>query len=211
MLKIHLTIFCLSTNRKNQALQCLNELNKVNFNDKDILSEIALMFENIGEYEISANIYKKILSNERTLPDCYLKIADIYYNKLIGKKNEALEILKDGKKRVFEDNLKEKIEKMIELIEKEEENEMIGKESHNINFNDDNIIADKSVLNISESQLKDVDFLDDEEHEFKENEEKDNKEEDNKNEENNNKEEDNKNEENNNNDNNDKDEKKEEN
>ena len=201
----YLTIFCLSTNRKNQALQCLNELNKVNFNDKDILSEIALMFENIGEYEISANIYKKILSNERTLPDCYLKIADIYYNKIIGKKNEALEILKDGKKRVFEENLREKIEKMIELIEKEEENEMIGKESHNINFNDDNIVADKSVLNISESQLKDVDFLDDEEHEFKENEENDKKEEDNKNEENNN------NDNNDNNDNNEKDEKKEEN
>ena len=188
----YLTIFCLSTNRKNQALQCLNELNKVNFNDKDILIEIAKMFEEMKEYEICANIYKKILINERTYPEFYIKIAEIYYTKIEGKKKEALEILEQGKLRVYEDNLRTEIENMIEKIKQENENEMIGEESNKDLFKYDKVDKDENEvgdLNISESQLKDADFLDDEEggqgefKEEKENEEENKNEDKNKNEE----------------------------
>ena len=175
----YLTIFCIYTNRKNQALQCLNELNKVNFNDKDILIEIAKMFEDMKEYEICANIYKKILLNERTNPEFYIKIAEIYYTKIEGKKKEALEILEKGRERVYEDNLRTEIVNMIDKIKKENENEMIGEESNKDLFKYDKVNKDENEvgdLNISESQLKDADFLDDEEGgqgEFKEEEEKD--------------------------------------
>ena len=40
----YLTLFCLHTKRRNQAIECLNELIKVNFRDIELLKEIASLF-----------------------------------------------------------------------------------------------------------------------------------------------------------------------
>ena len=108
-----------------------------------------------------------------------LKLLKFIILKLKEKKKEALEILEKGRERVYEDNLRTEIVNMIDKIKKENENEMIGEESNKDLFKYDKVNKDENEvgdLNISESQLKDADFLDDEEGgqgEFKEEEEKD--------------------------------------
>ena len=166
----YLTIFCLSTNRKYQALECLNELNKVNFNDISLLNEIGNMFEKINEYEVAANIYKKICSLRKIDSEPYIKIANIYFNHIEGKKKDALEILKNGLDKVMGEKDKKEIEKMIDLIKEEVENGISGDVTHKvINKIENESEGDNDDLNISESQLKNADFLDDEEIENEEN------------------------------------------
>ena len=121
----YLAIYALSTGKKNQALECLNELNKVNFNDTDLLKEIGNLFLQINEYEIASNIYLNIKNQDRTDGESYLIIAKIYCNKL-NKRKEALEILKEGADRVFDGKQKQEIEYLISKIEKEEEDLFTG-------------------------------------------------------------------------------------
>ena len=121
----YLTIYSLSTGKKNQALECLNELSKVNFNDTDLLKEIGNLFLDINEYEVAANIFINIKNQDRTDGDCYLIIAKIYCNKL-NKRKEALEILKEGDERVFDGKQKQEIEYLISKIEQEEEDLFTG-------------------------------------------------------------------------------------
>ena len=71
----YLTIFNLNIGKKYQALECFNELCKVNYNDVSI-----------NEFEITINIYKRIKDQEKIDGDCYIKIAKIYDEKLDQKK-----------------------------------------------------------------------------------------------------------------------------
>ena len=138
----YLTIFNLNNGKKYQALECFNELNKVNYNDVNIMKQIAKLFYDIEEYEIVKNIYYKIKEQEKTDGDCYLKIANIYNEKL-SQKNEALSILKEGLDKVMDEKSHQEIEKMIKDIEKEEQDLFIGE------------IPDKNVENSEEvSQMK---------------------------------------------------------
>ena len=121
----YLTIYALSTGKKNQALECLNELSKVNFNDTVLLKEIGNLFLEINEYEVAANIFINIKNQDRTDGDSYLIIAKIYCNKL-NKRKEALEILKEGDDKVFDGKQKQEIEYLISKIEQEEEDLFTG-------------------------------------------------------------------------------------
>ena len=121
----YLTIYALSTGKKNQALECLNELSKVNFNDTALLKEIGNLFLEINEYEVAANIFINIKNQDRTDGDCYLIIAKIYCNKL-NKRKEALKILKEGVEKVIDGKLKQEIEYLISKIEQEEEDLFTG-------------------------------------------------------------------------------------
>ena len=121
----YLTIYALSTGKKNQALECLNELSKVNFNDTVLLKEIGHLFLEINEYEVAANIFINIKNQDRTDGDSYLIIAKIYCNKL-NKRKEALEILKEGDDKVFDGKQKQEIEYLISKIEQEEEDLFTG-------------------------------------------------------------------------------------
>ena len=56
----YLAIFNLNSGKKYQALECFNELCKVNYCDVKIMKQIANLFYDIEEYEITINIYKKI-------------------------------------------------------------------------------------------------------------------------------------------------------
>ena len=121
----YLTIFNLNNGKKYQALECFNELNKVNYNDVNIMKQIAKLFYDMGEYEIAKNIYLKIKDQEKTDGDCYLKIANIYNGKLSQKK-EALDILKEGLEKVMDENCHQEIEKLIKDIEQEEQDLFTG-------------------------------------------------------------------------------------
>ena len=121
----YLTIYALSTGKKNQALECLNELSKVNFNDIALLKEIGNLFLEIKEYEVAANIFINIKNQDKTDGDCYLIISKIYCNKL-NKRKEGLEILKEGAEKVFDGKQKQEIEYLISKIEQEEEDLFTG-------------------------------------------------------------------------------------
>ena len=121
----YLAIYALSTGKKNQALECLNELSKVNFNDTNLLKEIGNLFLEIKEYEVASNIFINIKNIDNTDGDCYLIIAKIYCNKL-NKRKEALEILKEGVEKVIDGKQKQEIEYLITKIEQEEEELFTG-------------------------------------------------------------------------------------
>ena len=121
----YLTIYALSTGKKNQALECLNELSKVNFNDTALLKEIGNLFLEINEFEIASNIFIHVKNIDPTDGDCYLMISKIYCNKL-NKRKEALEILKDGVEKVIDGKQKQEIEYMISKISQEEEDLFTG-------------------------------------------------------------------------------------
>ena len=153
----YLTIFNLNNGKKNQALECFNELCKVNFNDVKIMKQIANLFYDMDEYEITINIYKLIKEQEKTDGDCYLKIAKIYDEKLDQKK-EALQILKEGLDKVLDDSAHQEIELLIQKIEKEELDLILGINDYKEN-ECDNIINDKVEpelnLKFNSSEIKD--------------------------------------------------------
>ena len=153
----YLTIFNLNNGKKNQALECFNELCKVNFNDVKIMKQIANLFYDMDEYEITINIYKLIKEQEKTDGDCYLKIAKIYAEKLDQKK-EALQILKEGLDKVLDDSAHQEIELLIQKIEKEELDLILGINDNKEN-ECDNIINDKVEpelnLKFNSSEIKD--------------------------------------------------------
>ena len=153
----YLAIFNLKDGKKYQALECFNELCKVNYNDVKTMKEIANLFYDMEEYEITINIYKRIKDQEKTDGDCYIKIAKIYEEKLDQKK-EALKILKEGLDKVMDDAAHQEIELLVQKIEKEELELILG-ESDNKENECDNIGNDKQInkelnLKLDKSDLK---------------------------------------------------------
>ena len=152
----YLAVFDLNNGKKYQALECFNELNKVNYNDANVMKKIAKLFLDNDEYVIAKNIYLKIKEQEKTDGECYIQIANIYNEKLSQKK-EALEILKEGLDKVIDDKYHQEIEKLIKDIEKEEQDLFTGEICDNENENDkenenDNVQMDK--ISNNESKLK---------------------------------------------------------
>ena len=149
----YLAIFNLNNGKKYQALECFNELCKVNYNDANIMKQIANLFYEMEEYEITINIYKKIKEQEKTDGDCYIQMAKIYDEKL-DQKNEALKILKEGVDKVLDDNTHQEIEILIQKIEKELLDSFLGLDDNKENESD-NIVnekqSDKEVLNLKEN------------------------------------------------------------
>ena len=141
----YLAIFNLNNGKKYQALECFNELCKVNYGDVKIMKQIANLFYDIEEYEITINIYKKIKEQEKTDGDCYIKIAQIYDEKL-DNKQEALKILKEGLDKVLEDSVHQEIELLIQKIEKEELDLFLGI-SDNKENESDNVKIEKQSNN----------------------------------------------------------------
>ena len=166
-----MVIFCLNTGKINQAVECLNELNRVNYNDEKSLEEIAENFYNLKQYEIAANVYRKIVDYNKNRTDIYLKIADIYFNNIEGKKQEAIEFLKSNLKFIDENNEhKKEIEDIYNKYNKEMEMLLTGEENNNSENNENNESKNHNnkmeteEFNIDESQIKkNADFMEDEE------------------------------------------------
>ena len=178
----YLTIYALSTGKKNQALECLNELSKVNFNDNALLKEIGNLFLEIKEYEVSSNIFINVKNHYPTDGDCYLIIAKIYCNKL-NKRKEALEILKEGVQKVLDDKKRQEIEYLISKIKQEEEDLFTGviitddlyngsdfginkkhEEENNLNTGSENILSsvEKSKHSNEENNNSEVEIVNNE-------------------------------------------------
>ena len=150
----YLVIFDLNNGKKYQALECFNELNKVNYNDVNVMKQIAKLFYDMEEYEIAKNIYKKISDQEKSDGDCYLKIANIYNEKLSQKK-EALNILKEGLEKVMDEKSHQEIEKLMKDIEQEEQDLFIGEIDDNENEND-NDNEENNNINEEEEPIENV-------------------------------------------------------
>ena len=150
----YLVIFDLNNGKKYQALECFNELNKVNYNDVNVMKQIANLFYESEEYEIAKNIYKKIKDIEKTDGECYLKIAKIYNEKLSQKK-EALDTLKEGLEKVMDEKAHQEIENLMKDIEQEEQNLFVGEidDKDNHSNNEDEVQMEKSINN-NESNIK---------------------------------------------------------
>ena len=153
----YLAIFNLNNGRKNQALECFNELCKVNYNDVKVMKQIANLFYDIEEYQITINIFRKIKEQEKTDGDCYIKIAKIYDEKL-DQKNEALKILKEGLDTVLDDSAHQEIELLIQKIEKEQLDLFLGVSDNKENVSDNVVNEEQSnkELNLKPNESNDI-------------------------------------------------------
>ena len=153
----YLAIFNLNNGRKNQALECFNELCKVNYNDVKVMKQIANLFYDIEEYQITINIYRKIKEQEKTDGDCYIKMAKIYDEKL-DQKNEALKILKEGLDSVLDDSAHQEIELLIQKIEKEQLDLFLGLSDNKENVSDNVVNEEQSnkELNLKHNESNDI-------------------------------------------------------
>ena len=153
----YLAIFNLNNGRKNQALECFNELCKVNYNDVKVMKQIANLFYDIEEYQITINIFRKIKEQEKTDGDCYIKIAKIYDEKL-DQKNEALKILKEGLDTVLDDGTHQEIELLIQKIEKEQLDLFLGVSDNKENVSDNVVNEEQSnkELNLKPNESNDI-------------------------------------------------------
>ena len=114
----YLTMFCINVGRREQALACLNELIKMKFTQIDITSDIALLFYKNNDFNIAANLYKRIINLDKTYIDAQVKLAEIYFMKFDeSKKKEAIEILKNSLQYATDDKEKRNILQFIQIYE----------------------------------------------------------------------------------------------
>ena len=114
----YLTMFCINVGRREQALASLNELIKMKFTQIEITSEIALLFYKNNDFNIAANLYKRIINFDKTYIDAQVKLAEIYFMKFDEpKKKEAIEILKNSLQYATDEKEKNSILQFIQIYE----------------------------------------------------------------------------------------------
>ena len=114
----YLTMFCINVGRREHALACLNELIKMKFDQIEITSDIALLFYKKNEFNIAANLYKRIINFDKTYIDAQVKLAEIYFMKFDEpKKKEAIEILKNSLQYAQDEKEKNSILQFIQIYE----------------------------------------------------------------------------------------------
>ena len=114
----YLTIYCIKVDRKEQGLACLNELIKMKFKNVETTSDIAMLFYKNGDYNIAANLYRRIMIIDKTHIDAQIKLADIYYTKFEDqKKKEAIDILKNALQYANDEKEKNSIMELIQRYE----------------------------------------------------------------------------------------------
>jgi tetratricopeptide (TPR) repeat protein len=112
----YLTIFCILVGRKFQAYECLNELNKTKFENCELWEEIGDLFERIGEYQIAADVYNKIIKIDPKFINIYIKLSKLYFNQFDSKRKESIEILRNCLKFAEDEKDKKRIADSIEQI-----------------------------------------------------------------------------------------------
>ena len=114
----YLTIYCIKVDRKEQGLACLNELIKMKFKNVETTSDIAMLFYRNGDYNIAANLYRRIMIIDKTNIDAQIKLADIYYTKFEDqKKKEAIDILKNALQYANDEKEKNLIMELVQRYE----------------------------------------------------------------------------------------------
>ena len=150
----YLTMFCIEVGRKKQAYECLNELLKMNYEEIETISEIAQMFYHSGDFEIAADLYKRVISIEPKFLDSYIKLAEIYFMKYDNtKKREAIAILKNGINYASDEKEKNSILEFISMYESQMEygaNNILD-----INNNEMNITGESNIQKDNGPNMKD--------------------------------------------------------
>ena len=155
----YLTIYCIKVERKEQAMACLNELIKMKFKNAETTADIAALFYKKNDYNIAANLYRRIMIIDKTYIDAQIKLAEIYALKLEEpRKKEAIDILKNAIQYSNDEKEKNVILELIQMYENQADSQ---------NYNNDNstIKEDKSgnvdlslhsnVNNGEDSEIKD--------------------------------------------------------
>ena len=150
----YLTMFCIEVGRKKQAYECLNELLKMNYEEIETISEIAQMFYHSGDFEIAADLYKRIINIDPKFLDSYIKLAEIYFMKYDNtKKREAIAILKNGINYASDEKEKNSILEFISMYESQMEygaNNILD-----INNNEMNITGESNIQKDNGPNMKD--------------------------------------------------------
>ena len=114
----YLTIYCVKVERKEQAMACLNELIKMKFKNVETTSDIAMLFYKNNDYNIAANLYRRIMIIDKTYIDAQIKLAEIYYMKFEEpRKKEAIDILKNAIQYAVDEKEKNGILELIQIYE----------------------------------------------------------------------------------------------
>ena len=86
--------------------------------DVETTSDIAMLFYKNGDYNIAANLYRRIMTIDKTHIDAQIKLADIYYTKFEDqKKKEAIDILKNALQYANDEKEKNSIMELIQRYE----------------------------------------------------------------------------------------------
>ena len=151
----YMTMFCIEVGRKRQAYECLNEILKMNYNNIEVISEIAQMFHHSGDFEIAADLYKRIINIEPKFMEAHFRLADIYYLKYENKKEEAIAILKNALNYATDEKEKNSILQLIEMNEKQMEyrnNNILDVNDNEMNITgESNIQKDNEANNVKDS------------------------------------------------------------
>ena len=119
----YLTIYCIKVERKEQALACLNELIKMKFKNVETTSDIAMLFYKINDFNIAANLYRRVMMIDKTYIDAQIKLAEIYFMKFEEpKKKEAIDILKNAIQYAMDEKEKNGIMELIQIYENQMDN-----------------------------------------------------------------------------------------
>ena len=160
----YLTIYCIKVERKEQAMACLNELIKMKFKNVETTSDIAMLFYKNSDYNIAANLYRRIMIIDKTYIDAQIKLAEIYYTKFEEpKKKEAIDILKNAIQFASDEKEKNGIIELIQMYENQidysRNSHYNGGEFSNLdNANNKSGQMDLSLhtnVNADESEIKD--------------------------------------------------------
>ena len=126
----YLTIYCIKVERKEQAMACLNELIKMKFKNAETTADIAALFYKKNDYNIAANLYRRIMIIDKTYIDAQIKLAEIYALKLEEpRKKEAIDILKNAIQYSNDEKEKNVILELIQMYENQADSQ---------NYNNDN-------------------------------------------------------------------------
>ena len=143
----YLTIYCIKVERKEQALACLNELIKMKFKNVETTSDIAALFYKKNDYNIAANLYRRIMIIDKTYIDAQIKLAEIYSLKLEEpRKKEAIDILKNAIQYALDEKEKNLILELIQIYENQAD--------YNSQYNNN----DGSNYSINENKAGNVDL-----------------------------------------------------
>ena len=161
----YLTIYCIKVERKEQGLACLNELIKMKFKNVETTSDIAMLLYKNGEYNIAANLYRRIMMIDKTYIDAQIKLAEIYYTKFEEtRKRDAIDILKNALQYANDEKEKNGIMELIQMYENQMDYSRNSQANHGGGLSNDSENLGKSVnmglslqseIKANESEIKD--------------------------------------------------------
>ena len=142
----YMTMFCIDIHRNEEAIEYLNEVIKMKFDDIEIYNEIALLFYKNNDFVIASNLYKRIININKYYIDAYIKLAEIYYMKFDDeKKKEAIEILKSSLEFTSDEKEKESIEQFIKVYENQIENNILNVDDNSQEMLNMNLMGNSNI------------------------------------------------------------------